>query len=230
MSGFTLLELLAVVAILTLVMGAVFTAISSLQKVYKTQETKLDATQETRNLLDEIGRELHQSGFPGPNMFDPGVLPNPNWQTDQRVAVGIVNLTPTQLWFEGDVDNDGAVESVQYTLLNSAGGLASAGGTCPCTLQRSIVQKQNGTAPNAQPVVAVSTLANVINTGGALPIAGNTNGANNDILFASYKNPAVFQQVGKTIIVTLNVLTANMDQQNLTRPALSMTVTAKLNN
>jgi len=51
------------------VLGIVFSYIGRLQRVYKTEETKVDATQEARTLLDSLQRELHQAGFPGHNMY-----------------------------------------------------------------------------------------------------------------------------------------------------------------
>ncbi|PYX04660.1 MAG: hypothetical protein DMG85_17095 [Acidobacteria bacterium] len=68
-TGFTLIETMMTVAVLVVVLGIVFSYIGRLQRVYKTEETKVDATQEARTLLDSLQRELHQAGFPGHNMY-----------------------------------------------------------------------------------------------------------------------------------------------------------------
>ena len=57
--GFTLIEMMITVAVLTIVLGTVVTYISRLQRVYKTQETNVDSTDEGRMFLDNIERELH---------------------------------------------------------------------------------------------------------------------------------------------------------------------------
>lgn len=46
--GFSLLEMITVVAILTLVMGAVFKQVITVQQRYRGEETKLDVAQESR--------------------------------------------------------------------------------------------------------------------------------------------------------------------------------------
>src|SRR5690242_21939444 len=86
--GFTLLELLLVVAILTAVLGVVFTAVTRLQKTYKAEETKVDATQLSRT-FDTMASELRQAGFPSRRLFAPGVLGNPPLN-DFRCAAGLV--------------------------------------------------------------------------------------------------------------------------------------------
>lgn len=255
-SGFTLLETLVVVAILMIVMGGVFSQINKLQKVYRTEGTKVDASQESRNMLDQIARDLHQAGFPGANLFGPGILNAPT-ANDSRAAVGLVRVAPGELWFEGDVDNDGAVDVVHYLLLDSAGNAAAGAGNCPCTLQRSQVLKQNGTAPLAQPPTYTSALNNVINSGGVgaanapLFLTGNTMGNANNTLYTAYKNPFIFTALDATgtavpmpvdvtnptslanvrqVLININTLPLQEDTDARFRPPVTMTLTAKLNN
>ena len=133
--GFSLLEMLTVVAILTLVMGAVFKQVISVQQRYRTEETKLDISQESREFLDQMVRDLHQAGYPTLRIYATGVLASPKIN-DQRVAAGIVKFAYNDLWFEGDIDGDGQVDVVRYTL-------NAPGGACPCTIQRSQATKLN---------------------------------------------------------------------------------------
>ncbi|PYX15278.1 MAG: hypothetical protein DMG84_12295 [Acidobacteria bacterium] len=247
-TGFTLIETMMTVAVLVVVLGIVFSYIGRLQRVYKTEETKVDATQEARTLLDSLQRELHQAGFPGHNMYGPNVLNVPA-VNDKRNAVGIV-----------DTDNDGRVESIRYTLMDAAGAAVTAASSCPCNLRRSQVLKADATAPTAQATTYVVALDNVINSGGVaaggLPLTGTTTfgtGAPvaNNVLYAAYKAPAVFtayDQIGnvvaatditanptaiatiRTIAIKINLLTVFSDTQTNMRPALSMSATVKLNN
>jgi type II secretory pathway pseudopilin PulG len=259
-TGFTLIETMVTLGVLVLVLGIAFSYIGRLQRVYKSEETKVDATQETRTVLDSMERELHQAGFPGHNMYGPNVLNLPVLN-DVRNAVGIVKTSPSDLWFEGDTDNDGRVESIRYTLMDAAGAPVTAASTCPCSLRRSQVLKANA-APTAQATNYVVALDNVINSGGvgaggaALALAGSTTFSTgtsvaNDVLYAAYKTPAIFtayDQNGaavaatdittnpsaiatiRTITISLNLLTVFNDQQTKMKPPVSMRTTVKLSN
>ncbi len=253
--GFTLLEFLVVFATLLVVMAGVFSQINKLQRTVRGEESRIDATQESRTLLDEMARELHQSGYPGDNMFAPNILIVPALN-DQRVAAGLVRVSPSELWFEGDVDSDGVVDVVHYMLMDGNGNPATAASTCPCTLQRSQTQKANG-APLAQAAAYTSGLSNVINSGGiggggaALALTGATNGTANDVLYAAYKGPFVFTALDqngtpvpmpidltnpvtlakvKAILVNINTLSLNTEVQSRMQIPFTVTMTAKLNN
>ncbi len=204
--GFTLIEMMTTVAVLTIVMAVVFGALVDVQKSYKAEEQKVDTLQEAREFMDQFARDLHQAGFPHVRVYDKVAL----WSTtaaaqqDSRVAVGLVQYSPTTVWFEGDVDGDGNVESVRYTLQTQDDG------TCPCRIMRAQIQKANGTAPTAQNVTANYNVAldRVLNSGGSG--GTGTNGSRalsgyssittssgvattaNDSLYAGYKQPFVF--------------------------------------
>jgi hypothetical protein len=60
------------------------------------------------------------------------------------VAVGLVKIDGNSIWFEGDVNGTGVVQSVQYKI-NGANLTV-----CALCLQRSSVDKVNGTAPLSQ--------------------------------------------------------------------------------
>ncbi len=202
-AGFSLLEMLTVVAILTLVMGAVFGQIATVQKRYKTEETKLDLVQESREFIDQMVRDLHNVGYPNARMYAQGALTAPT-ANDVRNAVGLVKFDYNDVWFEGDVDGDGQVDVVRYTL-------QSVGGSCPCAIRRSQTAKLNATAPMAQNSTSYQVqLENVVNSAGSggggvngsLPIAGNsTVGAGgggyttiaNDTLYGGYKGSYIFR-------------------------------------
>src|SRR5260370_30957773 len=129
---------------------------------------------------------------------------NTNVAYNSKVAAGLVYVSSTKIIFEGDVDGDGAVDSVQYQLVDSAGNNPPSG-TCPCTIQRSQVGKVSGTAPLSQTPTFSQELQNVVNSGqptgnaqygGGLSIAGNAAwGATNTSYYAgisSFKDYPVF--------------------------------------
>jgi prepilin-type N-terminal cleavage/methylation domain-containing protein len=254
--GFSLIEIMIVLLILSAVLAVVFTDISRVQQRYRTETAKLDITQESREFLDQIVRDLRMSGFPAQRLFTYGILNlggNPP-DTDNRAAVGLVYVSASDLVFEGDVDGSGTVYSVRYTLRNS-------GGTCPCSLQRSQRPKVAGDPrPNdlggVQSFVYNVEMQNVINSGGAFAIAGtNRGGIANDVLYGAMKAAPVFQffdQNGNAIAglpldatnaaqravistirqvqINMNVMSQTMDLQSGTQPALSMTATTRLSN
>jgi type II secretory pathway pseudopilin PulG len=256
-TGFTLMETMMALAVLVSILAVVFGHIANLQRVYKAEETKVDATQEVRTFFDSLEREVHQAGYPGKNTFAPGVL-NATPDNDPREASGLVSLTKWDLWFEGDVDGDGTVKSVRYTLLDGAGNVAGAASTCPCTLQRTVIVKGNG-VPNTQISAAditakgVAVLNNVVNSGdgggNALALTGSFRaGLSYNTFYSAYKSAPIFQAFDgvnnqvplpataatlptiRRIVVTANVLTTYIDTRTGTRAPLTMTTTIKLNN
>jgi prepilin-type N-terminal cleavage/methylation domain-containing protein len=198
--GFSLLEIMVVIGILSVVMAVVFTQINLVQKRYRTEEMKLDLTQESREFMDQIVRDLHSIGYPTRKMYSPAVLGTPA-NNDSKVAVGLVKAAYDELWFEGDVDGDGSVDVIDYKLQADSGS-----GNCPCRVSRSQVAKVNGTAPMSQTISYNMELTDVINSGGA---GGNSTGSakytvtgssavvggttqTNDSMFSSYKTANLF--------------------------------------
>ncbi len=203
-AGFSLLEMMLVVAILMIVMGTVFKQINTVQQRYQTEEQRVDITQESREFFDEISRDLHQVGFPNQKMYAPNVLWTASpaeWYKDRRVAAGFLRVAYDQIQFEGDVDGDGSVDVVTYQLFPDPNT-----GRCPCTLSRSSILKIDGAGTaGAQGTSFNADLNEVINSGGANSGAngvaryqidgvshlGGTNQLN-DTFYAAYKNANVF--------------------------------------
>lgn len=245
--GFSLIELLTVVVILMLVTGVVFQQIDMVQKRGRQEDVKMDLTQESREFVDQMVRDLHTSGYPNKRMYVVNLVSI----NDSRNAVGLVQVSSTSLWFEGDVDADGQVDSIQYQL-------QSNGGNCPCTIRRSQVTKANGTEPWNQASNFNMEVNNVVNSGGAFPIGGNavlaSGTVSNDTLYGAYKAAPVFQAYDsngklmalplglknnpgiistiRTIRITINVLAGpeGIDFDTRMRPAVSMTAAARINN
>jgi prepilin-type N-terminal cleavage/methylation domain-containing protein len=132
--GFTLLELLLVMLILSLIVGAVFSQMSDAQQRLNTEENRLGDFQEARDFVDQFFRDINQAGTPNIRMFDPTAItfssPNIN---DSRLAIGLVKIDTGTLMFEGSVNGTGTVQSVIYQVNGS--------GTCTLCLQRSQIDK-----------------------------------------------------------------------------------------
>jgi prepilin-type N-terminal cleavage/methylation domain-containing protein len=146
--GFSLLELLLVIAILSLIVGAVFSQMGDAQRRLNAEEMKLGDFQEARDFVDQFFRDINQAGTPNIRMYDPTVVANGFDVTNQtallsnsRLAVGLVSIDTNSITFEGSVNGTGTVQSVTYKINGS--------GTCLYCLQRSQVDKATG-LPTAQ--------------------------------------------------------------------------------
>jgi len=251
-NGFSLIEMMVVLLVLTIVTGVIFESISSVQKRYRVEETKVDMTQESRSFLDQLVRDLHQAGFPGKRMYAATPV-----DSDTKNAVGLVAVSRTDVWFEGDVDGDGVIDNVRYQLV------ANASGHCPCTLRRSQVQKNvSGQAPDAYGPSWSTEVQNVLNSTGTgnspWTIDGSSAIGANDTVYSTYKSDPVFRfydkdgnevtavpndlssvSAGETstvlnsirnVKVTINVMSSTLDPQFKKYPAVSMTGSARILN
>jgi prepilin-type N-terminal cleavage/methylation domain-containing protein len=246
-AGFSLLELVLVCAILSVVLAAVFSGISTTVQRSQAEQTKVDLTQEGREFVDEFERDLHQAGYPNCRMS--GTTATAACPTDfsvnsleeqySGVAVGLVYVDNTKIVFEGAVDGSGTVYSIQYRLVDKDNNWPPTT-ACPCTLQRSEVAKNaaNNVAPWAQGTNFSQELQNVVNSGvpgggnqygGGLPITGNTKwGATNTAYYAAlttFKDYPVFQAYDQsgTIVTLPRDLTVSADSQLLTCAISSIT-------
>src|SRR5437879_6121779 len=186
-NGFSLLEMLIVLAILSAVLAVTMTAISDVQKRSRVEGARVDLTQESREFVEQMVRDLHQSGYPTSAMY----TTVPTDVTTQTYAVGLISGTETSATFEGDVDGDGVVDVVQYKLISDP---ASPAGKCPCILQRGAAQKLTGTA--VLPGAFDTEVDQVINSAGganAWVISGSTGAVTHDSRYADYKTDPIFR-------------------------------------
>lgn len=221
-AGFSLLELVLVVAIMTIVLAAVFNGIDQVTKRSQVEQTKVDLTQAGREFVDEFERDVHQAGYPNCRMVATagaaancpadGTYPtlSPSLIQNRLVAVGLVSVSNTQVVIEGDVDGSGTVSQVWYRLVDQAGNYPPTG-NCPCKLQRAQIAKTAASdATWPLPELALTAysleLENVVNSGqsttagvysGGLTIAGTTAwGQSNTAYYAAvsaFKDFPVFQ-------------------------------------
>jgi prepilin-type N-terminal cleavage/methylation domain-containing protein len=211
--GFTMIELMVSVAVLTVVVGVVVDGLTKLMQRNKIETVKVDLTQQSREFMDQIVNDIHQAGYPSLKTFDPAT--KPLGYGDPGVATpGLVSATPSSLQFEGDVDGTGTVSEVfiQLSPLN---------GPCPCTIQRGAVSKalwQAGTLP--------SYYTEVTNVNNTTVFQGYDNGGNNVLLAGAIP-------VGSTnlaaIEITLSVKATSPDSNGL-YPIINMSTSAKIHN
>src|ERR1700738_980159 len=70
--GFTLIELLTALGIFLSVCGSAFTLLGYSQQRYQTESQVLTSFQEARLALDQIVRDVNDSGYPPPTFFVSG--------------------------------------------------------------------------------------------------------------------------------------------------------------
>jgi type IV pilus assembly protein PilW len=131
--GFSLLEMLIVLAVFTFIVGGIFTNLSQSQIRYQFEQEVAELQQSGRNAVDLMEREIKLAGFPKASYYDSGQ----NWTSanSNKVAAGFITIGATNLVFEADIEEDGIVERVDYNL--SSGTLSRsaedkpAGGGAP---------------------------------------------------------------------------------------------------
>jgi prepilin-type N-terminal cleavage/methylation domain-containing protein len=165
--GFSLMETMISIVILSVISGAVLKQISNIQVRYKTEENRVGAVEESREFVDQMVRDLHQMAFPHKRLFalSPAQSGN-NAYSLKGVAAGLASITPTRIQFEADLDGSGTVQEVIYQLVDpTTKNVVTDTSTCPCTLQRGQTVKLDGIAPpqTVQPSIFSTEVDNVIN-------------------------------------------------------------------
>jgi len=150
--GHTLVELLVAVGILGLVTAGVFGQLNTAAQRIYTEQVKVDNFDQARDFVDQFFRDINQIGYPNGRI----VTNLANGINDTRVAVGLVKISPTSIWFEGDINGTGVVQEVQYQINGS--------GTCDLCLQRSAVPKITGNPLTGQSPADWGTEVNDLTT------------------------------------------------------------------
>ena len=153
--GFSLLELIIAVAILTIVIGVAVNGLIDMQRIDFAQHEHTDAVQETRDFIDQMVRDLHDVGYP-PRAVIPG---RPLCTGTATVACTLVNFSSTQVEYEGDLDGTGTIYHVWVQLVPGPGN------QCPCTLRRGAVTKAFYIANPNTPPDYYTELNGVLNSG-----------------------------------------------------------------
>jgi prepilin-type N-terminal cleavage/methylation domain-containing protein len=150
--GHTLVELLVAIGVLGLVTAGVFGQLNTAAQRIYTEQVKVDNFDQARDFVDQFFRDINQIGYPNGRI----VTNLTNGINDTRVAVGLVKISPTSIWFEGDINGSGIVQEVQYQINGST--------TCALCLQRSAVPKILGNPLNGQSPAAWGTEVNDLTT------------------------------------------------------------------
>jgi prepilin-type N-terminal cleavage/methylation domain-containing protein len=174
--GFSLVEMMMVVLILTILVGTMFRQIDRAQTRYSVETRKLDLTQQNRDFIDQFTRDLHQAGYPSPITYGNRVDLSSN-----LTAVGIWYISQTDLRMEADVDGTGVVEIAYHY----DDGTVPGPNNCPC-IKRASAPKAPGIMPWAQipnpvyyaqvenivpPVAGQPLFLAYSNTGGAIDLS-----------------------------------------------------------
>jgi len=232
--GFSLMEMLVSLAILSLVLGVVMQGVVTMQSRNDVETNKVDLTQQSREFMDQIVNDLRQSGFPRPGMFDPTALippasaaVPPNCTVYSGLACGLLYLDATQVQFEGDVDGTG-VSMEWIKLVQTNGANAPACTTPPCVLQRGTISKASWMLGN--PISYYTEVNGVMNTNvftaydnngldlsASLPIA--------NAYAQGYNNGLNIRAIG----ITLYLRASQIDAKTHTYPTVTMVSTARVN-
>ena|SRR5437870_8350609 len=224
-SGFSLMETMIVLVIVLSITAAIFQTINMTTQRSTTEQVKLDMFQEAREFMDQMARDLRQAGYPNIHNMDYTVLSSVQSPliNDYRFAAGLIEVSKTDLWFEGDVDNSGTVSVVRYYLDTSTTN------GCPC-LRRSQAAKANGDPLSNTSFTYQVEVQGVQNT-------------TTDGIFSAYNNGTavtlpvdISTSSGATIAgvdtvqAVLSLQAATIDPQTRTYPTTTLVTTVRMNN
>jgi type II secretory pathway pseudopilin PulG len=156
-AGLSLVELLMVVLLLSIILGALFSQINRAQTRYGAESQKIDLTQEEREFIDQFTRDLHQAGYPNAAIYG-NTLP----LNSAKVAAGIWYISNTDLWLEGDLDGDGFVEETQYHYDDGSTWAGPGPNPCPCIKRSSVAKTKDDYPWNQGNPVYYSEVQNII--------------------------------------------------------------------
>lgn len=213
-AGFSLIEMMVVLLVITVIMGSVFKSINLTQQTASSQKTRLDLTQQAREFMDQITRDLRSMGYPNfrnmsSNQTDPnnnGVCPDGTTNLlkspcDPTNGVGLILVNTGQLYFAGNVDGIqspagpgyASVKIIRYDLVPAGANEPN----CPC-LRRTEYLRTAYQDP-------VQDAQNTLSTQ-QLEIQGVQNGTAADPIFTAY-DPTTGAAIALPIDFDKNALT-----------------------
>jgi prepilin-type N-terminal cleavage/methylation domain-containing protein len=238
--GFTLLEMMIALAILATVIAVVIKGITDTIQRKSVENLKIDLVQESREFMDQITNDIHQSGYPSSRMFDPtalGSAPCPAFLSQSLTINGVAtticppnmalgvggnglnSVTATSVQFEADVDGTG-VSEVFIQLVQTNGAGAAACSTPPCVIQRGTISK--AAYMGGSSVLYYTELNNVMNT--TIFTAYNNTGTAVALPATTQATLANITDIG----ITLYVKAGAFDTQTGQYPTTSMISDAKI--
>ncbi len=236
--GFSLLEMMVALAILTVVIGVAVDGLTQMQRRDFAEHSKTDTVQEARDFVDQMVRDLHDVGYP-PRVVFKG---NPPCAGNSNISCSLISFSPTLIQYEGDLDGTGLVYEVFMQLQ------VPASGKCPCILQRGVISKALW-LPAHTPPTYYTELNGVLNSGNGaggftyeigLPGPGSYSTYATADIFKAWDvnaNPVPPPCVDATscssidsVQIQVNVASAFADPQTKTYPVYSITSKARVNN
>jgi hypothetical protein len=215
-TGFSAIEMLITLALLTVVLGVVVKGVIELQARNFNETGRVDAVEEARDFIDQMARDMHGAGYPPPavtaqaspyctDLSFNGVV-NAAVRNNVNIACGIVSFSTRSVTYEADLDGSGTVSVIYLSLVPPTGST-----NCPCILQRGVITKTQWLA-NAAPSY-FTTVNGVLNSGngaGAATYAVSMSGPGS---YASYGVADAFDayNANGTLITTACSLTTNPD-------------------
>jgi len=193
--GFSLIEMLVVVAVITVIMASVLRSIDLTQKTSSSEQVKLDATQQAREFVDQITTDLRSAGYPN--------MRNVSTQQADTVAGTCPDLTTTSAKSPCSPHNGPGIIVMDYNKLYLAGavdGLGNGDGTaqvkiikydyfatgtnCPCLRRTEYLRTAyqdpvtDANTPTATPPMEIQGVQNGTSTADAIftpydPLSGN---------------------------------------------------------
>lgn len=121
--GFSLIELLVVLAIMGLCLSVVFTSLSESQKASAIARSENEMAQSLQDVLHIMTSEIRSIGLPPQSYYDLGYLQNAG-SPKNLISHGLLEALPTSIKFEGDIDGDREVDYVSYYLSGSSAPFA----------------------------------------------------------------------------------------------------------
>lgn len=168
--GFSLIELLVAVAVLTVILAAVVRLAQNMVRTNDRVSASVDTVQQGRQFMDQVAADIHMSGFPNYAMINhsnnSGSTASQYWAGNAAGTSqsGVLSATTTQLQFEGDIDNSGTISQVvlQLCVTGTNCTAPAANSDCPCTMRRGTVSKLAAMNSGATPAY-YTELSNVMN-------------------------------------------------------------------
>jgi prepilin-type N-terminal cleavage/methylation domain-containing protein len=118
-SGFTLVELLIVLAIFGLLMGMIFSSLAESQNASAIARDESEMNLNLQDVFSLMTSEMRCIGFPPTSYYDESYLQNPG-SPKNLVAQGLVEASSNVLKFQGDINADKTVDYVHYYVSGSA--------------------------------------------------------------------------------------------------------------
>lgn len=228
--GFTLIEALVGLFVLLVITGAIFAQLNQIQLASSSESTKLDLSQQAREFIDQVVRDLHMTGYPRADMYSSGLT-----VASPLVAAGLVRVSPTEILLEGDVETSGTVYSVDIQYIPQD----PADANCPC-IRRSEAPKVAGDPLAQPPAPRFAQVEQVMPPGTGAGQSGedlftfydkngNQVNASAGLDISTAAGQAAINTI-QTVKVNLSLLSPAVDPMSKLPQRISLSVTGHLNN